>query len=60
MDIRPSVRCHTYLRGCDGESSMPTKPDTSDPIYNRLLAALPQEEYERILPHLGHVTFKPG
>jgi CRP-like cAMP-binding protein len=39
---------------------MPTSPDTPDPTKNRLLAALPREEYERILPHLGHVTFKLG
>ena len=30
------------------------------PTENRLLAALPREEYERILPHLGHVSFKLG
>ena len=39
---------------------MPTKANTSDPTKNRLLAALPREEYERILPHLGHVSFKLG
>src|SRR5215211_6469767 len=39
---------------------MPTNADVSDPTYNRLLAALPREEYERILPHLGHVSFKLG
>ena len=39
---------------------MPTDADTPDPTKNRLLAALPREEYERILPHLGHVSFKPG
>jgi CRP-like cAMP-binding protein len=39
---------------------MPTNVDTSDPKKNSLLAALPREEYERILPHLGHVSFKLG
>ena len=39
---------------------MPTNADTSDPTQNRLLAALPREEYERLLPHLGHVSFKLG
>ena len=39
---------------------MPTNADTPDPTKNRLLAALPREEYERILPHLGHVSFKLG
>src|SRR4029079_9736017 len=39
---------------------MPTKADTSDPTKNRLLAALPREEYERMLPHLGHISFKFG
>ena len=34
--------------------------DTSDPRKNRLLAALPHAEYERVLPHLGHVSFKLG
>jgi CRP-like cAMP-binding protein len=40
--------------------SMPTNTDKSDPTKNRLLAALPREEYERILPHLGHVSLKLG
>jgi CRP-like cAMP-binding protein len=39
---------------------MPADADTPDPTQNRLLAALPQEEYERLLPHLGHVSFKLG
>ena len=39
---------------------MPTNADTSDPTKNHLLAALPREEYERILPHLRHVSFKLG
>jgi CRP-like cAMP-binding protein len=39
---------------------MPTNADKSDPTKNHLLAALPQEEYERILPHLGRVSFKLG
>ena len=39
---------------------MPTNADRSDPTKNRLLAALPREEYERLLPHLGHVNFKLG
>jgi CRP-like cAMP-binding protein len=39
---------------------MPTNTDTSDPTKNRLLAALPREEYERILPHLGPVSFALG
>ena len=39
---------------------MPTNADTSDPTKNCLLAALPREEYERMLPHLGHVSFKLG
>ena len=39
---------------------MPTNAYASDPTKNQLLAALPREEYERILPHLGHVSFKLG
>ncbi|HWS55692.1 MAG TPA: Crp/Fnr family transcriptional regulator [Pyrinomonadaceae bacterium] len=39
---------------------MPADADTPDPTKNRLLAALPREEYERILPHLGHVSFALG
>jgi CRP-like cAMP-binding protein len=31
-----------------------------DPIENRLLAALPGEEYERLRPHLEHVSFALG
>lgn len=39
---------------------MPTNADTSDPTKNHLLAALPREEYEIMLPHLGRVSFKLG
>ena len=39
---------------------MPTSADRPDPMKNRLLAALPREEYERIRPHLGRVSFKLG
>jgi CRP-like cAMP-binding protein len=39
---------------------MPTKTETPDPTQNRLLAAIPRDEYERIRPHLGHVSFKLG
>jgi CRP-like cAMP-binding protein len=39
---------------------MPANADTPAPTKNRLLAALPQEEYERILPHLGRVSFALG
>jgi CRP-like cAMP-binding protein len=31
-----------------------------EPTLNRLLARLPREEYERLLPHLGHVSFALG
>lgn len=31
-----------------------------EPVGNRLLAILPQEEYERLLPHLEHVSFALG
>jgi len=31
-----------------------------DPVENRLLAALPQEEYERLRPHLEQVSFDLG
>jgi len=34
--------------------------NTPAPTKNRLLAMLPREEYERILPHLGHVSFQLG
>src|SRR5919205_335517 len=40
--------------------TMPANADTPAPTKNRLLAMLPQEEYERILPHLGHVSFSLG
>ena len=39
---------------------MPTNADKSDPTKNHLLAALPREEYELMLPHLGRVSFKLG
>jgi CRP-like cAMP-binding protein len=39
---------------------MSANADMPDQTKNHLLAALPQEEYERILPHLGQVSFKLG
>jgi CRP-like cAMP-binding protein len=39
---------------------MPATADTPALTKNRLLAALPREEYERILPHLSHVSFSLG
>ena len=30
--------------------------DTPGPAGNRLLSSLPREDYERLLPHLRHVT----
>jgi CRP-like cAMP-binding protein len=33
---------------------------TAEPTGNRLLARLPQEELERLRPHLGHVSFALG
>jgi CRP-like cAMP-binding protein len=31
-----------------------------DPVENRLLAALPREEYERLVPHIEQVSFSLG
>src|SRR5215204_6712922 len=39
---------------------MPATADTPAPLKNHLLAALPREEYERVLPHLGHVSLSLG
>ena len=39
---------------------MPTTADTHGPSGNRLLARLPRDEYERILPHLERVSFSLG
>ena len=39
---------------------MPATADMPAPTKNRLLAALPREGYERILPHLGRVSFAFG
>ena len=39
---------------------MAASTDLPSPTENRLLAMLPQEEYERILPHLSHVSFSLG
>src|SRR2546421_5860506 len=39
---------------------MPATADTPAPTKNRLLAMLPREEYERVLPQLGHVSFSLG
>ena len=38
--------------------SVTTRPD--EPVENRLLAALPPEEYERLRPHLQKVSFSLG
>ncbi|HEY0079601.1 MAG TPA: Crp/Fnr family transcriptional regulator [Pyrinomonadaceae bacterium] len=37
-----------------------TNAGVSDPTKNHLLASLPREDYERILPHLGRVSFTLG
>ena len=39
---------------------MPASTDPPSPAQNHLLAMLPREEYERVLPHLGHVSFSLG
>jgi CRP-like cAMP-binding protein len=39
---------------------MPATTHAPAPLKNHLLAALPPGEYERILPHLGHVSFSLG
>jgi CRP-like cAMP-binding protein len=39
---------------------MSATPRPNDPVENRLLAALPRDDYERILPQLGQVSFSLG
>ena len=39
---------------------MPSTSSIPSPTENRLLAALPREEYARILPHLGSTSFELG
>ncbi|MDQ1590552.1 MAG: hypothetical protein QOG71_1179 [Pyrinomonadaceae bacterium] len=39
---------------------MPLAPDSSQPADNRLLAALPAEDYARLLPGLTPITFTLG
>jgi CRP-like cAMP-binding protein len=39
---------------------MPTTTEARDPAGNKLLARLPREDYERILPHLKPVSFSLG
>ncbi|HLL77572.1 MAG TPA: Crp/Fnr family transcriptional regulator [Pyrinomonadaceae bacterium] len=39
---------------------MHTTKQAHDPADNKLLASLPQEDYERILPHLSPVAFSLG
>lgn len=39
---------------------MSTSKESVNPLENHLLAALPAGEYDRILPHLEHVTFSLG
>ncbi|HYO63767.1 MAG TPA: Crp/Fnr family transcriptional regulator [Pyrinomonadaceae bacterium] len=44
----------------NSESKTVTPRGAPGPAGNRLLASLPREEYERLLPHLGHVSFALG
>jgi hypothetical protein len=39
---------------------MPLRPDPRRPVHNRLLAALPPEDYGRVRPHLEPITFALG
>lgn len=39
---------------------MPRFLSPHDPVENRLLAALPSEEYQRLLPHMEQVSFSLG
>ncbi|MDQ5845926.1 MAG: Crp/Fnr family transcriptional regulator [Acidobacteriota bacterium] len=39
---------------------MSVTPGPSEPVQNRLLAALPRDEYERLQPQLHHVSFSLG
>jgi CRP-like cAMP-binding protein len=39
---------------------MPVAVQPTDPVENRLLAALPRDEYERIVPSLQEVSFRLG
>ena len=39
---------------------MPASKESESPLANHLLAALPAAEYNRVLPHLEHVTFSLG
>ncbi len=54
------TECFRRAVSVAAKPSMPATADTYDPTKNRLLAALPREEYELILPHLGHTSFKLG
>ena len=36
------------------------RPDPRRPVANRLLAALPPEDYTRLLPYLEPITFALG
>lgn len=39
---------------------MPTSANARQPTGSRLLASLPRAEYERLLPHMGQVSFSLG
>lgn len=39
---------------------MSVSPSPNEPAENRLLAALPSDEYERLLPRLEQVSFSLG
>jgi CRP-like cAMP-binding protein len=44
----------------NSERKTVTPHGTLEPARNRLLAKLPSEEYERLLPHLEHLSFTLG
>src|SRR5690349_10107756 len=56
----PSAHIRRILPRMSGERESVMAESTPGTEGNRLLASLPREEMERLLPHLGRVSFALG
>src|ERR1051326_6821268 len=50
----------SFVRATRGDHLMATRTQPTVPVENRLLAALPNDEYQRLLPQLANVSFDLG
>ena len=58
-----ALRPHGFefsFRATRGDHLMATRTRPTEPVENRLIAALPRDEYDRLLPQLQQVSFDLG